>query len=336
MGKLVYISKEKLNQLYWDDDFNPSEIAKMYGIYRSTVHKKLNKYNIPIKTNTKLSNKKELEKMYLVDKLSTVQIAKLHNTGARLVARRIIKFNIPRRSGSESISMARKRDFTSYNEFKFNKNQKEIFEGLMLFDGSLSGAPKYTNIQYTSKYQQTCKYKEFLEHIQNVLPLGYSNNIRELYEKGGFGNDKKYRSFRLESKNSSTLLEQRTRWYPNGKKIVPKDFKLTPISLLYCFLGDGCYGEYGKYNRNLGFSTQSFTKEDNEFLQKQLLKLGIKSTLTKRKVNDNLYFHYTIRIRNESISSFFLLIGKSPVECYKYKWGRFKNIDQIIKWRNAL
>lgn len=37
MGSLVYISKEKFNQLYWDDDFKPSEIAKMYGIHSTLM-----------------------------------------------------------------------------------------------------------------------------------------------------------------------------------------------------------------------------------------------------------------------------------------------------------
>ncbi len=325
--KSVYISKQKLEQLYCNDKLGPSKIAELYGIHRSAIHKKLVKFNIPRRSNTILSNKKELEDLYWGNNLSMNEIAIKFNTTSRLVNRRMMKFNILRRSGSESISMARKRDFTLYNEFVFNQNQQEIFDGLMLSDGFLHGDYHvHTNAQYTSNYLQPCKYKEFLNHIRCILPLGYSNNyIRETYEKGGFGNDKKYKTFRLRSLSSSTLLKERKRWYPNGKKIVPKDLVLTPKMLLYLFLGDGSFGGLGprttpEYTRSLSLHTQSFTKQENLFLMKQLLNFGIKSTLGRRYLNETQYF---IRIRNKSVKTFFDLIGKCPVKCYEYKWGDF-------------
>ncbi len=267
------------------------------------------------------SSKQNLEKLYLEEQKSSIEIANIFNLNKRTILRKMVKYNIPRRTSVESHLIVNKRKYTSYNVIKLNDIQKQILDGLVLSDGYI----KYRGIHIRS-YSQACKHKEFLLYIQKVLPLGYTEkSIRKRYNSGHFNNGKIYKSYWLESLGSQFLLEQRKWWYPNGIKIVPKDFKLTPTSLLYWFLGDGSYGYKNKIHKSkesIRLSTECFTKEDNEFLQKQLLKLGIKSAINFKNKEKGSYY---IRVSDTSISSFFLLIRKSPVECYKYKWGSFGN-----------
>ncbi len=259
-------------------------------------------------------SKQKLEKLYLEEQKSMRQISKEMGCSNEHIRQQIIKYNIPKRSTSESALIARKRDFTIFNPFIWEKNQLEIFDGLVLSDGHIS-----TN-KYAARYSQTCKHEEFLIHIKNkIIPL--KTIIRKRKDR-----DQEYS---LETLSSSTLFEQRQRWYIDSTKILPKDFKLTPISLLYWFLGDGRYGEY-KTTRALALYPYSLSNKETENLREQITNLGIKSTIIKSQ-----YGTY-IKIKTSNIDVFFTVIGKSPVECYKYKWGRFKNIDQIIKWRNAL
>ena len=316
--KFAMLDKKLLNKLYIDDNLQGTQIMKSYDISKTHLYRLLKKFNISKRINTKLSNKKELEDLYLNQKLSMKEIAIKHNTSLRLVNRRMKKFYIPSRTYSESIQMSREKEYGKYNILNLNSKQKQILDGLIFSDGYLKGKGTYT-----SNYVQSCKYKEFLKHIQLILPLGYNCDIYERFEKGGFGNNQKYQSYYLSSLGSKYLLKERKRWYPNGKKIIPKDFKLTNLSLLYLFLGDGSYGSYKKHKRykSLIISSQSFTKEENEFFVKLLLNLGIEATINCRDSK-----HHYVRIRNKSIEKFFKIIGSCPVKCYEYKWGKFKEV----------
>lgn len=83
------------------------------------------------------------------------------------------------------------------------------------------------------------------------------------------------------------FTEVRRRWYPEGKKIVPRDLKLTPRMLAWWYMDDGsvCIG----HNRTGGqrrktplekyrLYTNGFTQEDVEFLASLLLsEFGIES-----------------------------------------------------------
>jgi DNA-directed DNA polymerase III PolC len=82
----------------------------------------------------------------------------------------------------------------------------------------------------------------------------------------------------------------REKWYPSGKKIVPRDLRLTPVMLAWWFMddGSGCFrsfqrssGEFKNYY-STRLCTQGFTKDDNEFLQRELHAVfGLKSSLVK-------------------------------------------------------
>ena len=74
--------------------------------------------------------------------------------------------------------------------------------------------------------------------------------------------------------------QQHKKWYPNDKKIVPRDIVLTDRVLAVWYMDDGCLNKVKKGRSYSVFCTQGFTKQDVYHLHKKLEKLGIESTVT--------------------------------------------------------
>jgi len=62
------------------------------------------------------------------------------------------------------------------------------------------------------------------------------------------------------------LQAERRRWYPQGRKIVPPDLKLTPMSLAHWLCGDATSSDQG----DIRFCTNGFTEHDTIFLAERL------------------------------------------------------------------
>ena len=190
---------------------------------------------------------------------------------------------------------------------------KQILDGLIIGDGHIAQINKHT-----ARYAQACKYKEFLDHIQEVLPLNW----------GPICQDKKWHCYHIKSRFTPSLLIFRQRWYPKGKKIVPKDIILSKEVLLYWFLGDGSirFPNRSKFPNSkhyeIKLATDSFSRKDNLFLISKLAEIGIESSLLGRN---------QIRIMARSNHKFFKLIGDSPIDCYKYKWRGLYEMNEKKK-----
>lgn len=79
----------------------------------------------------------------------------------------------------------------------------------------------------------------------------------------------------MSTQRTVQLYKEFNRWYPKGKKVVPKDLRLTPVSALHWYVGDGSSGKH-----ELIFSTQSFNAEDNKLLAQLLWKaMGVKAKI---------------------------------------------------------
>ena len=159
-----------------------------------------------------------------------------------------------------------------------SKDLAEILTGLLLGDGSLiinKGSP-------SGYYSHGEKHHKFLFWLFNLLQeygLEWSGKIRESkitnYGTTGFSaNTYYYRD----------LKEWRNRFYPAGKKMVPKHIKLTPSMLLHFYIGDGNY-----YKRTycdggmVTFNTQGFLVEDCELLIDAFQAVGINAYLNNSK-----------------------------------------------------
>jgi len=89
------------------------------------------------------------------------------------------------------------------------------------------------------------------------------------------------------------FTEYRRKWYPEGKKIIPRDLKLTPLILARWIADDGCIMIKNNNSYRISFSTDCFSYNDVMFL-KQLIEEFINKPLSieihgKNKENEMRY-----------------------------------------------
>lgn len=192
----------------------------------------------------------------------------------------------------------------SENSFvKYSKEQQNIFDGIMLSDGTIS---KDSNL--FSVTQKTDR-EQYLNYICKLLNIE-ENRIKRLVRKPDKRTGKCYKTSYLRTLSDYKYILERKRWYLNGKKIVPRDINLSRELLLQWFLGDGSAGIY-KRSTILCLCTNSFTKEDNEFLVSKLKEININSKINSQNM---------ICVKKDSYKTFYNYIGECPIDCFRYKW----------------
>lgn len=171
----------------------------------------------------------------------------------------------------------------------------EVFDGLLLGDGHITkGSRISSRLSFGFKYKETC------DEIVKALPSVMFSKIR--YNQKNF-------CWEFKSMSYGDLHSQRDRWYINGRKIVPQDVAVTPMSCYWWYIGDGYVSEKHVY-----LCTDSFTTDENLFLLSKLMGFGY--TVSLRSTNRIAFF-------KKSIPSFLKWI--SPIDgvmdVYKYKWA---------------
>lgn len=173
---------------------------------------------------------------------------------------------------------------------RFLNRQLEIIDGSLLGDGHLTN-PKYGDSAFVKA--QCLRHKPYLEWtFQELSP--FSSRLKDSDNKC---NGKTYKRTTFSTGSNPYLSELRSKWYPNGVKIVPRDLRLTPLSTAIWFFDDG---SNSVQERCAKFATYCFTRSDCEFLQSQLVDLGVKTTITKRNVmlvKTESYFNLVEMIR---------------------------------------
>jgi len=262
--------------------------------------------------NKSYQDKNWLYQQYWGEELSTKQIAKELNVDHKTILYWMIKFNILRRTKSEAAHLIQA------NHCELSNEAIEWIEGELLGDGSLQSQSKYS-----ARFGYTSKYWEYINYVSNTLEsfgIKRTGKIRKSW-KGQTNKNGEWinrpitlfpKSFHYESLFYEELKPIRDKWYPDGKKIVPKDIKLTSLTCRQWLIGDGCLNHFRNGNPRIKLSTQGFLTEDVKWLTEQLNNLGFKST---RQPCRN-----TIHISTYSTPDFLNYIGKCPIQCYQYKW----------------
>ena len=241
-----------------------------------------------------------LKNLYWEKEMSQTDIAKLLKVSKQAVSLWMIQLRIPRRNQAEATSLAER------NSLALTDEAIEFLEGCLLGDGSIS-----MNKSISALYQHCDKHLSFLIWLRKKLALfGIKTtkriNTRSLEYKG-----KSYLAYRLTSLSYPELVILRKRWYPKGKKVIPRDLLLTPVRLLMWYLGDGSYRERRTRGREVRLCSTSFSMEEKSLCALQLSRLGILTTTGP----------HGLRVRNSCIDNFFDFIGPCPVpEIYGYKW----------------
>ena len=184
--------------------------------------------------------------------------------------------------------------------------EKEIFDGIMISDGSLSKS------RISARLTLGFKYIETIERIINDLP---SINFLKPWNSKTFNKiqNKTYSHSFTKSNSYRDLLFEYERWYKNNKKIIPLDFKFTKISFYWWYVCDG----YISSRNNVYFCTDCFDNEYLIFISNKITEFGFKNNITSRK---------RIRLFKKDSKEFLDWIS-SDIEIqkeYLYKW-KIKN-----------
>ena len=178
------------------------------------------------------------------------------------------------------------------------ERQKAIIVGCLLGDGAMR-----------------CKTNALLEVNHSIKQNEYVEwkfgELRELVSTKPhkrFGNAGRI-AYRFTTKSLPQLTEIYKKFYSAGKKIIPDNFQIHPLSLAVWFMDDGC-----KSYRALYLNTQKFKVIEQEKLSAMLKEqFGITATLNKDKK------YYRLRIAVSSVDKFLEIIRPYllPMFCYK-------------------
>ena len=192
------------------------------------------------------------------------------------------------------------------NYCKLSSKALEWINGELLGDGCLSSRSKYSAL-----FIYGSKHYEYIDYVSDTLKAFGIEQAGKIHKKiqKQYGNI----SYDYASKCYPELKSIRDKWYPNGKKIVPKDIELTPLTLRQHYIGDGSLCKSKKWNSSIILCTNGFSISDVEWLVEQLNNLGFKAT---RQPARNIIY-----ISSYSTQDFLNYIGECPVNCYNYKWN---------------
>lgn len=204
---------------------------------------------------------------------------------------------------------------------ELTKQQMQIFDGLMISDAYLR---KNKGENGNGRFCLTTSKKEFAEKVMQIFSnFPWSEKSLITFDRYDKRTEKSHSSTVLVSLSDSFFTSQYYRWYPYGKKIVPKDIEITKDMLLWWYIGDGhLRRKKGRPNyRNVGLATMSFSNDEVDILIRKL----------KLFIGDNSIYkdnRNCIYIASQSLCSFAELFKDgSPIGCYGYKFefGQYLN-----------
>ena len=182
---------------------------------------------------------------------------------------------------------------------KLTDIQEQILNGHLLGDGSIGKQYKNGNAKFIIK--RKTEDKQYLlwsaKHFENYL---YETGLSD-YENFDKRTNKTYYASTMVTRSLPVFTKYYDKWYPEDKKIVPKDLILTPLTIAVWFADDGTFNNNTKNRVDMNFSTEGFCYQDVEFLTNQLQCMyGDKVHLTPKGKN------YIIRITTTATANLLL------------------------------
>jgi len=334
-----FLTLDFLEKEYVQNRKSISQLARELNIHEQTITRYLRTNNISVrsileqaKTSSKggeykykhFLTKDFLEENYLVKQKSIIDLAEEFKLDCGTIVRYLKMYNIQIRSCKEQIRIK-----YPTKTFLVTHELNAFIEGLMLGDASI---PKRVDDSPSRYFTQGCKYKEYLEYISKRLSesnISCSPILSRWLDDARCKNKGYHESF-LQTHSFGTFEEFRERWYPNGKKIIPRDVVITNDLLLQLYLCDG------NYYRHILLCTNGFSKEDVLFL-KNLIEMELQIVIRLIDGKDG----FMLAINKSDCNIFLDYIGPCPVKCYGYKWKDNesqeakirKNINARISYR---
>jgi len=182
--------------------------------------------------------------------------------------------------------------------------EKSVIIGSILGDGYLRIIPGRSNAFL--EINHSIKAKDYVDYKFSLLKkICKSSPIERISNDGRL-------AYRFYSRQHESLTDLYQSFYHNGKKVIPNDLELDPVSLAIWYMDDGSKSR----DCDVYLNTQQFSLNDQKKLLFLLKKMGINARLNKDKK------YYRIRILKESIDSFMQIINPYIIDSMKYKLVR--------------
>lgn len=323
-----YVSSEDLEQFQalYAAGLSTWQIAEALGFNQSTVNRWLLKLGTKMRAPGRIWGKwlseseppdaccwekQWLSQQYWDLRRPILEIATECKISKAGMQKRFKKLGIKMRSRGEATRLREQ------HHIEISSGLSEILSGGLLGDGSLTWS---CGDKRSAHYVHGDKHRIFLSWLasqlrHNGLSLGTKIALRFLTRKDKKGFKHKYAFFILDTHSYPEFGDLKRKWYPGGKKHVPSDLLLTPVSVLLWWIGDGSLKKGRSYQAI--FCTDAFDKSSIEILRKQLYQAGIETTLQPASNR--------ISVRSRSLASFYNYIGPCPEpikEAYGYKWPK--------------
>jgi hypothetical protein len=178
------------------------------------------------------------------------------------------------------------------------ERQKAIIEGCLLGDGTMR-----CKTNALLEVNHSIKQRDYVEWKYNELKSLVSTQPRKRFGNGGRV------AYRFTTRSLPVLTEIYRKFYVMGKKTIPDNLAIQPLSLAVWFMDDGC-----KSYRAIYLNTQKFNVPEQKMLAGLLdNQFSIRATLNKDKK------YYRLRIAVSSIGEFLEIIKPYllPMFCYK-------------------
>jgi len=245
-----------------------------------------------------------LQDQYIVQGKTIRQIAGEASRSTGTIHKYLKRFDIPTR-------VRGKRG----NHTEITEALLEYLDGTLLGDGHLSG---YWAV--SSLYSLTQKHLSYIHYVRDKLihlGLDSGDNISKRIHR--CRNGEYTASYSYATRSYRELREVRNRWYPNDKKRVPKDVRLTPLSVRTWFLEDGSLERRANhtYGGRIILYTCAFTQNLH------ILVDGLKDILDTDAIHVHTHDNTIAFGRREVIKRFFDFILPLPKELgfdYGYKY----------------
>lgn len=204
----------------------------------------------------------------------------------------------------DKMSKSSQWDESNYKYCNLTKNEKEILDGIIISDGSISVSRISGRLSLIFKYLETInRIISDMPSMNFLKPWKYDSNEDKRTKKS-------YTNYQTKSLSYHDLLLEYNRWYKNGIKIIPNDIEITPLMCYWWFVGDGY-----NLNNNIYLCTDSFDKESVKSVNEKLRQKGFTTSI---RPNNRIFFD------KKSSIIFLEWISKNTEiqKEYLYKWEK--------------
>ncbi len=247
-----------------------------------------------------------LEEIYLKENNSIRKTAQILGVAVGTAYNYLKKYGIKTRISGKNI-----RYYKEENVNYLSPRFREIVDGVVISDGYIGMRKrKITDDVGCLTITQSIKHRDFLEFIKKELEsVGIESKIIERNH---------HKEVYLYTRWYSCFAVERKRWYPKGKKEIPKDLVITPKMLAIWYMGDGSLFRRREGKRlyyGLILATHSFSFDDNLYLANILKK--------KYNLHFNIYrqksYYYLSMTKRSSIKKFIDIVEPYIVNSFRYK-----------------